>query len=125
MSATLRSCFTCAFLMLAGLSACGGDDDGDHGGAGGPAAPSNLAAAPLSGGAHLTWTDNSDNETGFMVMRMKDGTDTEYQHVTTLPFNATQHHDAPLTSGATYKYVVMAMNADGESESNEVTFAAP
>ena len=122
MSSTLRSWFTSTFLVLA--AACGGDDDG-HGGAGGPAAPSNLAVAPLSGGAHLTWKDNSDNETSFMVMRMKNGTDTDYQHVTTLPFNATQYHDAPRTSGATYMYMVVAMNADGESESNDVTFAAP
>ena len=60
-----------------------------------------------------------------MVMRMKDGTDSEYQHVTTLPFNAAQYHDAPLTSGGTYMYMIVAMNGDGEAESNEVTFTAP
>ena len=103
------------------LSACGSDDAGGTA----PAAPSGLAAASLAGGAHLTWTDNSDNETEFMVMRMKDGVDTAFQHITTLEFNTTQYHDAPLTSGATYRFMVTAMNDAGESESNEVTFAAP
>jgi len=42
-----------------------------------------------------------------------------------LPFNTQQYHDAPLTSGMTYVYMVMAMNDAGESDSNEVTFAAP
>lgn len=104
------------------LAACSGGDDG----AGGPpAAPSGLAAEPLTGGAHLTWTDNADNETEFMVMRMEDGVDTEYQVVATVPFDTEQYHDAPLTSGTTYVYMVMAMNDDGEAESNEVTFDAP
>jgi len=43
----------------------------------------------------------------------------------TLEFDTTQYHDAPLTSGATYRYMIMAMNDAGESESNEVTFNAP
>lgn len=108
-----------AFTTLA-LAACG---DGGHGGGDGPAAPSGLGAEALSGGAHLTWTDNADNETEYMVMR-KQGT-AEFTIVATLPFNTQQYHDAPLVSGMTYIYMVMAMNDAGESNSNEVTFAAP
>ena len=113
------------FTALASLAlvACGG---GDHGGGdGAPAAPTGLTAEPSAGGAHLTWTDNSDNETEFMVMRMEDGVDADYEVVATVEFNATQYHDAPLTSGSTYMYQIMAMNDDGESLSNEVTFNAP
>ena len=52
-------------VAFIGAPACGGDDD-DSGGADVPAAPSGLAVEALEGGAHLTWTDNSDNETQFM-----------------------------------------------------------
>ena len=113
------------FAALASLQlvACGG---GGHGGGdGAPAAPTGLTAQSSAGGAHLTWTDNSDNETEFMVMRMEVGVDTGYEVAATVEFNTTQYHDAPLTSGSTYMYQIMAMNNDGESLSNEVTFAAP
>ena len=60
-----------------------------------------------------------------MVMRMVDGVDTEYEIISTVPFDTEQYHDAPLTSGTTYMYMVMAMNDAGESDSNEVTFDAP
>lgn len=97
----------------------------EHGGGVPPAAPSGLGAEPLTGGAHLTWTDNATDETQYMVLRMEDGVDTEYEVITTLPFDAESFHDTPLTSGSTYMFKVMAMNDEGESESNEVTFDAP
>ena len=90
-----------------------------------PVAPSTLTATALSGGAHLTWKDNSDNETEFMVMRMQVGTDADYKTLTSVPFNTTAYHDAQLTSGKAYMYKVMAMNDAGESYSNEITFNAP
>ena len=102
------------------LAACASDS-----GAKAPVAPTNLAAASLSGGAHLTWKDNSNNETEFMVMRMQVGTDADYKTLTSVPFNTTAYHDAPLTSGKQYMYKVMAMNDGGESYSNEITFNAP
>lgn len=106
-------------LLLAGCS-----DSGDTGG-GAPAAPSGLAASPLGGGAHVTWDDNASNETEYMVMRMEEGVDTEYEVIATLPFDSEAYHDAPLTSGSTYMYMVMAMNDEGEAESSEITFDAP
>lgn len=90
-----------------------------------PAAPTMLAAAALSGGAHLTWKDNSNNETEFMVMRMEVGVDADYKTLASVPFNSTQYHDAPLTSGKAYMFKVMAMNDAGETDSNEITFNAP
>jgi len=101
-------------------TACGSDSTATA-----PAAPTGLAAAALSGGAHLTWTDNSDNETEFMIMRMQQGVDTEMQTIATVPFDTSQYHNAPLTSGQTYMFMVMAMNHAGETESNQVTFNAP
>ncbi len=112
-----------AALVTVAAAACG--SDGHDGGTGGPEAPTGLGAEPLGGGAHLTWTDNSDSETEFMVMRMEEGGDTAYVAISTLEFDSEQYHDAPLTSGSTYMYMVMAMNGMGEASSNEVTFAAP
>lgn len=112
----------CRTLLLVTLSiaACGGGDDGV------PAAPSNLAVSELSGGAHLTWQDNSDNETQFMIMRKEMGSTADYTTAASPTFNTTQYHDAPLVSGKTYMYMVMAMNDAGESEpSNDVMITMP
>lgn len=98
----------------------------DHGSGAGPAAPSGLTVALLSGGGHLTWKDNSDDETQFMVMRKEMGSTADFTAIATPTFNTTQYHDAPLTAGKTYLYTVMAMNNSGESDlSNEVTLAIP
>ncbi len=112
--------FLVTAIATLALAACGAGH-----GTGGPAAPTGLTAEPRTGGAHLTWTDNADNETEFMVMRMKNGVDTDYAVTATVPFDTEQYHDAPLTSGGTYMYMIMAMNDDGESESDEVAFNAP
>ncbi len=110
---------TRTILVLAALAAaCGGMS--------GPAAPSDLKAEPLSGGAHLTWKDNSTNEAQFMIER-KTGTGS-FATVGTVPFDTTQYHDAPVTSGTTYVYRVMAVGSAGHASgvpSNEVTFNAP
>lgn len=111
--------YVLASLLTMAVAACGDD------GGGAPAAPSGLAAEALSGGAHLTWTDNADNEVEFMVMRKRDGVDTDFTTVATVPFDTEQYHDAPLTSGTTYRYAIMAMNDDGETMSAEISFTAP
>jgi hypothetical protein len=118
----IASTFVLALCLLGG---CGGDDM-DHSSTGkGPNAPSELAAVPLTGGAHLTWKDNSSNEENFMVLRQQMGTDADYKILATLPFDSVQYHDGPLTPGATYSYKIMAMNGQGESESNVVMLTAP
>lgn len=113
-------------LLLGAISltaACGMDDMM-------PNPPSDLMAAELGGGAHLTWKDNSDNEASFMIERKVGGG--SYEVLATVPFDTTAHHDAPLTAGTTYMYRVMATPKSGEHSaetkySNEVTFmlAAP
>ncbi len=112
--------FACAILTSAASCAM------DHGSGAGPAAPSGLTVALLSGGGHLTWMDNSDDETQFMIMRKEMGSTAAFTAIATPTFNTTQYHDAPLTAGRTYVYAVMAMNNSGESEmSNEVMLAIP
>lgn len=93
----------------------------DHGDADAPpTAPTGLAVVALSGGAHLTWTDNASNEEHYMVMRKPMGG--EFDDIDMLTFDATQYHDSSVTAGTTYVYKVVAMNAKGEASSNEATF---
>lgn len=88
-------------------------------GAGSPlGAPSNLAAAALTGAAHLTWSDNSSAETMFMIERKDPGG--QFVNAYTVTFDITQYHDAKVTSGSTYSYRVRAMGDAGMSDySNE------
>lgn len=99
------------------LAACTSDDGVA------PAAPTNLAVSPLGAGAHLTWKDNSSDESEFVIMR-KAGTDAMAE-LARVPFNGTAFHDEPITPGTTYVYMIVATNENGESESNEATFVAP
>jgi hypothetical protein len=99
-------------LLVILVSACASDD------AAAPAAPTNLAVTSLGAGAHLTWKDNSADETEFVIMR--DSTE-----IARVPFNGVTFHDEPVTAGATYIYQVAATNDGGESMSNVATFVAP
>jgi hypothetical protein len=89
-----------------------------------PAAPTSLMVSPLGAGAHLTWKDNSSDESEFVIMR-KTSTDAAMTELARVPFNGTTYHDEPITSGTTYVYMIVATNAAGESESNQAMFVAP
>lgn len=107
-------------FLLVGISSCGMDMSM-------PNPPSDLKVEESSGGAHLTWKDNSDNEASFMIERMVGSA--AYMQLTSVPFDTTAYHDPTLAAG-TYKYRVMAMPKDGSHASdtkysNEVTFTAP
>lgn len=116
-----------SIVLLLAIASTGAVSCSDSGsGASVPAAPTELTAAVLSGGAHLTWKDNSSDETQFMIMRKEMGSTADFAVVATPTFNTTQYHDAPLTAGKTFMYMVMAMNDSGESEpSNEAMIAIP
>ncbi|MGS2717218.1 fibronectin type III domain-containing protein [Eionea flava] len=73
-----------------------------------PAAPSGLQLDSSSTQIFLTWQDNADNETGYVVERM-DG------NVWTLEENATSFNDANLSPSAEYSYRIYAQNAGGDS----------
>jgi large repetitive protein len=90
-----------------------------------PAAPTNLTVAPLGAGAHVTWTDNSSDEDEFIIMRQQAGVDGEMKEIARVPFNTTAYHDEPVSSGATYMYMVHATNAGGDSMVGPTTFVAP
>jgi fibronectin type 3 domain-containing protein len=88
-----------------------------------PAAPTNLAASGVgnSGQVNLTWTDNSNNETGFQVERSTDST-FAMPVIAPMPANTTSYRDSNAVKGQTYYYRVAAINIVGLSAySNVVT----
>lgn len=102
--------FSALFLATLG---CGSGSSGT------PNAPSNLATSILSGGIHITWTDNSTNEAMFMIERKT--ASGQFADAYSVPFNITQYHDTQVTVGATYTYRVRAMTDGGTTSaySNE------
>lgn len=83
-----------------------------------PIAPTNLSAV-LSGTSqiNLSWTDNSNNETGFIVERSTDGTN--FTALTTLGANSTKYSDKNLTPG-TYIYRVKAIRGSLSSNYSNI-----
>jgi hypothetical protein len=80
------------------------------------AAPASLVATPLSPtSTRLTWTDNSSNETGFVVER---SVDSSFASVATftLPANTVSYTDSGLAD-STYFYRVKATGPGGTSSS--------
>ena len=90
-----------------------------------PVAPSGLTITTLqSAKIVITWTDNSNNETGFKIQRK--GATGGYTDLTTTGANATQYSDTTVTDGTSYYYRVCATNTAGDSAySNEVNGITP
>ena len=83
-----------------------------------PAAPSNLAATATSSSAvALTWSDDSDDESGFEIWRSTTGASGTYALLSTLAANATGANDAGLTSGTQYCYKVRALGSGSDPAS--------
>ncbi len=75
-----------------------------------PSAPTNLMAISVgSKSIKLTWSDNSNNETGFKIYR-------DNELVATVPANTTTYTDTGLIKGKTYYYEVRATNSKGDSD---------
>jgi hypothetical protein len=89
-----------------------------------PAAPSDLAAAAVSGSQiALTWSDNSDDEYGFYVERLSADA---WTRIGSAGANSTAYQDTGLTGGTTFRYRVLAFNGGGESDpSNEAEATTP
>ncbi|HET9210745.1 MAG TPA: fibronectin type III domain-containing protein [Thermoanaerobaculia bacterium] len=89
-----------------------------------PAAPSRLQATAVSSTEiDLTWRDNSNNETGFLVEALIGGT---FQQIGTVSANATRAGIVNLTPQTSYTFRVRAVNGNlASAPSNQVTATTP
>ncbi len=79
-----------------------------------PLAPSGLTAkAKGKAKVVLTWTDNSNNETGFHIYRGTDGVN--FDPLDTVGYNIATYNDTTVQAGFTYYYKVCAYNLYGEA----------
>jgi Galactose oxidase-like, Early set domain/Fibronectin type III domain len=90
-----------------------------------PTAPTSLVAtAASSSQIHLTWTDNSANESGFTIERSLDGT--TFAMLVSVAANVTSYTHSGLTAGTTYYYRVYATGSGGNSDySNRAQATTP
>jgi peptidyl-Asp metalloendopeptidase len=79
-----------------------------------PAAPSALSAVAASASViDLRWTDNSGNESGFVVERSSNGVD--FSQIASLGAGTTSHSSNGLAAATIYYYRVRAYNSAGNS----------
>ena len=90
-----------------------------------PAAPSNLAAAPVTWSSGiLTWQDNGVDESGFRVERSRDGQ--SWIQTAVVGAGVTSHTAESLEASDTYLFRVCAYNAAGDSDfSNSAAVTTP
>ena len=89
-----------------------------------PAAPTALAATAVSSSQiNLTWADNANNETGFLVERCAGATCTNFVQIASLGANTTSYQNTGLSASTTYRYQVRATNAAGPSGYSNIAAA--
>ncbi|OGN93902.1 MAG: hypothetical protein A2Z71_06165 [Chloroflexi bacterium RBG_13_50_21] len=79
-----------------------------------PAAPDELVADYQDGPViNLTWTDNSADETGFVIQRSTDGV--SFAPLATVLADVINYSDTAVSGAFTYTYRVAAFNTNGSS----------
>lgn len=87
-----------------------------------PAAPTGLAAAAVSKSRiNLSWKDNANNESGFLVERSTNGT--SFTQIATLGANVTTYANTGLSRDRLYYYRVRATSAVGSSAYSNIASA--
>jgi M6 family metalloprotease-like protein len=92
-------------------------------------APTNLVASPISSSQIiLSWTDNSNNESGFKI-EYKSASEGSWGELVTVGAGITSYQQTGLAPGSAFIYRVRAYNASGYStysnEATAATFALP
>ena len=81
-----------------------------------PVDPTHLTAAAISRSQiNLSWMDNADNEAGYRIERCKGSTCTNFALIATVGANVTSYANTKLTANTTYRYRILAFNANGSS----------
>jgi len=94
-----------------------------------PASPTNLVVVGTTGRVLMSWTDNSNNETGFKIER-KVGSSGSFSYYTSTGANQNAYQDTLVSNGTVYYYRVYAYNSYGNSpnytnEANGMPLAIP
>lgn len=86
-----------------------------------PNAASNLSSSGIDANmtANLSWKDNSDNESGFIVQRSTDNGTTWATRTTTLA-NVTTYSDSGLLPDISYSYRIISTNSVGNADPSNV-----
>lgn len=88
-----------------------------------PNAPSTLAATPVSASAiNLTWTDNSTDESGFVIQRALGASGT-FADIATVSQGVVAFSDTGLAQSQLYRYQVRAYNSAGSSAYSNIASA--
>jgi hypothetical protein len=82
-------------------------------------APSGLWAMPTKNNVTLSWTDNADNETSYVVERSSSPT-SGFAQLVSVPSNSSSFVDGAVTRKTTYYYRTKAANANGTSAYSNV-----
>src|SRR5262249_44724239 len=108
-------------LVLDGLSVTPADGSSPLDTTAAPAALAAIAASPAQ--VNLSWTDNSDNESGFEVQRKSTG---DWTKIGVAPANSPAFADSALGGGTHFSYRVRALGPNGASDwSNEASVDVP
>jgi hypothetical protein len=86
-----------------------------------PSAPTGVTASATTTRVTLTWTDTSNNETGFRVLRCAGTKCTPTNVVATLAAGTTTWADTSVKRRTTYRYRIQAYNSAGNGNSVIVT----
>jgi hypothetical protein len=114
----------CGVTYSANTSSTGeADSYGDLGSMAAPCVPtaaSGLTATAVDGGrVDLSWSDNSDDETGFRIYRAANGG--AYLPIARVGAGVTNYSNTGLTANTAYGFYVVAYNASDATASNTAT----
>lgn len=89
----------------------------------GPIAPSSLGLSAKKGSLTLNWTDNDNNETGFLIERSVNGS--AFVQIAQVGANVGTYVNSGLNKNSTYAYRVRAFNANGNSAYSNTATGSP